>query len=235
MEFSRLTAPSLKELFINEMEAMILSGKLEVGEKLPTERELAESLQVSRGIVNGGLSELARKGFLHVKPRSGVYVADYRRYGTMEILLSILNSNGGHLRRAEIRSMLELKIILDKLAVELAIPTLDESGLQAVKDKFAAMKDASQVDEMANAAFEFYHELSMVSGNTLLPLIYWSFRIPILYLWERYIKKYGKDASLENASAVMEAVEAKDADAAKAAVERAISVVISGAKEIYED
>ena len=42
MLFKKLSAPSLKELFVAELEGMILSGKLEIGAKLPPERELAE-------------------------------------------------------------------------------------------------------------------------------------------------------------------------------------------------
>ena len=48
MLFKKLSAPSLKELFVAELEGMILSGKLEIGAKLPPERELAESMQVDR-------------------------------------------------------------------------------------------------------------------------------------------------------------------------------------------
>ena len=62
---------------------MILSGRLMVGEKLPPERELAESMQVSRAVVNSGITELARKGFLIIKPRVGTFVADYRRQDDM--------------------------------------------------------------------------------------------------------------------------------------------------------
>ena len=56
MEFKKLSAPSLKELFITELQNMILSGKLEIGEKLPPERELAESMHVSRAVINAGIS-----------------------------------------------------------------------------------------------------------------------------------------------------------------------------------
>jgi DNA-binding FadR family transcriptional regulator len=93
MELPRLQAPSLKELFIKEMEAQILSGKLPIGSKLPSEREIAEAMGVSRAVVNAGLMEMARKGFLEIKPRSGAFVADYRRKGTSETLLSIMNFN----------------------------------------------------------------------------------------------------------------------------------------------
>ena len=35
---------------------------LQVGEKLPSERQLAEMMQVSRAVVNSGISELEKKG-----------------------------------------------------------------------------------------------------------------------------------------------------------------------------
>lgn len=69
MEFSKLSAPTLKELFVEQLENLILSGKLSIGEKLPSERELADSMQVSRSVVNAGLAEIADKGFLEIVPR----------------------------------------------------------------------------------------------------------------------------------------------------------------------
>ena len=42
MEFQKISAPSLHELFVDQLEHMIISGKLQIGEKLPPERQLAE-------------------------------------------------------------------------------------------------------------------------------------------------------------------------------------------------
>ena len=67
MEFEKISSPSLRELFVQQLEQMILSGKLPVGEKLPPERQLAQEMQVSRAVVNGGISDLEKKGFLVVK------------------------------------------------------------------------------------------------------------------------------------------------------------------------
>ena len=83
MNFEQLYAPSLKELFVQKLQGMILSGELPVGEKLPSERELCQHMGVSRAVVNGGITELARQGFLEVRPRQGAFVADYRRDGNM--------------------------------------------------------------------------------------------------------------------------------------------------------
>ena len=119
MEFKKISAPSLRELFVEQIEHMILSGQLKIGEKLPSERQLCDMMQVSRAVVNSGLAELEKNGFLIVKPRSGTYVADYRRTGNLDTLIAIMNYNGGRIRNAEIKSIFEVRIALDTLAVRL--------------------------------------------------------------------------------------------------------------------
>lgn len=238
MDFVKLNAPTLKELFVKELEAMILSGKLKVGEKLPSERVLAEQMEVSRAVVNGGIAELARKGFLLVKPRSGVYVVDYRRYGTVETLLSIMNYNGGHLYRNEIRSILELKMLVDKLSVELCVDRHAKEDITILEKRLNDMKypdNEDDIEKVADTAFAFYHELSMISQNTLLPLIYRSFRVPVTHLWVRFIRKYGKQTVCDSASAILKTIKNRDKEGAIASVEKAISPSITGSKEIYED
>ncbi|HEY9573940.1 MAG TPA: winged helix-turn-helix domain-containing protein, partial [Lachnospiraceae bacterium] len=105
MQFDKLNTPTLTELFIKDLESKILSGRMSVGDKLPPERELATSMGVSRAVVNTGISSLAKKGFLTVKPRVGTFVADYRRLGTLDTLIAIMNYNGGSLKHSEIISI----------------------------------------------------------------------------------------------------------------------------------
>ena len=76
LEFEKLVSPSLKDLFINHIEAMILSGELQVGQQLPPERQLAQSMGVSRAVVNSGIAELEHRGFLEVRTRVGPFVTD---------------------------------------------------------------------------------------------------------------------------------------------------------------
>lgn len=233
MDFKKLQTPTLKELFVRELESMILSGNLEIGEKLPSERILAEKMQVSRGVINSGIAELARKGFLEVKPRSGVYVLDYRRYGNVETLLSIMNYNGGHLGRDEIRSILEVKMIVDKLAVELSVDRHTDEDVASLGNYLDNIRD-DDTNKAADAVFTYYHELAMISQNTLLPLIYRSFRVPVSHLWIRFIEKYGSEVVYKSAHKILKALKKRDKAEAIACVEEAISASISGSKEIYK-
>lgn len=75
-----------------------------------------------------GIVELENRGFLDVRPRVGTFVADYRRAGTMETLKSIMTYNRGRLRNEEIRSILEVRDALDKLAVADIIPSCHRIG-----------------------------------------------------------------------------------------------------------
>lgn len=94
MKFGEIIAPSIKELFIQKIEGMILSGALKPGERLPTERELADEMNISKTIVHEGIRELSRLGFLDVVSRKGVTVADYAQNGNLDTLMAIMKYNG---------------------------------------------------------------------------------------------------------------------------------------------
>lgn len=233
MEFGKLCAPTLKELFVREMEGSILSGRLPVGAKLPTERELSEMMQVSRAVVNAGLSEMERKGFLTVKPRSGTFVADYRRNGTAETLVSIMSYNGGMLGRAEIKSILEFRMVLDTLAVRLLIPRIDSAGLAALADHVLSLKETDSPSKAAEIAFNFHHELGILCGNTLLPLIFYSFKYPIINLWERYCLLYGVGSLADNTAGLFERIRDRDIEKAIEYITATLNESIEGSRTIY--
>ena len=130
MEFAKLSAPSLKDLFVQQLQGMILSDELPMGTQLPPERELAQQMQVSRAVVNGGLAELAQQGFLEVRPRQGTFVADYRRKGNLSTLIAIMEYQGGVLGKDEIRSILEVRRALEHLAAQRAIRYASDEALR---------------------------------------------------------------------------------------------------------
>ena len=168
-----------------------------------------------------------------VKPRSGVYVIDYRRYGTVETLLSIMNYNGGQLRKDEIKSILEVKLIVDKLAVELSIEQITDEHITCLESYLSEIL-SDNIEISADAVFSYYHEIAMISQNTLLPLIYRSFKVPVTHLWIRFIQKHGNQVVFDNAKKILIALQNRDKEAANTCLEEAINASISGSREIYE-
>lgn len=235
MEFQKLSAPSLHELFVDQLEGLIISGKLQIGEKLPPERQLAEMMQVSRSVVNSGINELEKKGFLIVKPRSGTYVADYRRKGTIDTLMAIMKYNGGRIRNEEIRSIFEIRIALDSLAAKLCIDRITDEEIQLLYEKVEDIRNATTRSDAIRAAFEFQHEFALVSGNTLIPLVFQSFLAPINTMWERFIDLYGMDILYERNYKMWSYIKNRDTNGAIEWIEKSMAECISGDYQIYYD
>lgn len=235
MEFQKITSPSLRELFVEQLQHMILSGKLKIGEKLPPERQLAEMMQVSRAVVNGGISDMEKMGFLTVKPRSGTYVADYRRKGTLDTLTAIMKYNGGRIRNEEMRSIFEVRIALDTLAAQLCIDRISDEEIHLLLEKVEQIRDAKDSSEATRAAFEFQHEFALLSGNTLIPLIFQSFQAPVFTMWERYCDLYGIQTLYESNYKMWTYIRDRDTKGAIEWINDSIGRCISGDREIYYD
>ena len=191
MGFNKISALSLTDLFVQQIENMILSGELAVGEQLPPARELSIKMGVSRPVISAGLVELEKLGFVEIRPRQGVYVCDYRRKGTMETLVAIMRYNGGALRQNEVRSLLETREAMESLCVKLVCERVSTGELEQLSPILDGIRDAKDPEEAAEQTFVFHHELAVLSGNVLMPLLYHSFHPQGVYLWSMYCKRSG--------------------------------------------
>ena len=234
MNFEQLYAPSLKELFVQKLQSMILSGELPMGRKLPSERELCQQMGVSRAVVNGGITELARQGFLEVRPRQGAFVADYRRNGNMETLMAIMDYNGGMLGKEEIRSILEVRWGLEQMTLHRVIDNASDEQLARLGDFVDQLSEHPAPSQAAEIAFRFHHEMTLMGGNHILPLIYTSFKVPCIALWIRFCKKYGVAALHSNVEELYRHLLNRDKDSARNWSNVYLAEAINGTQQIYE-
>ncbi len=235
MEFEKLQTASLKELFISSVEDKILSGELPIGAQLPTERELAEMMDVSRGVVNSGIAEMAHKGFLEVRPRVGTFVADYRRVGKSDIFLSIMHYNGGILPEQEIRSLLEFKSLIDCFSVrKLTARAITEAEVQKLEDFVDQMAETDDPQQVSELAYAYNQELSFLSGHTFAPLIYNSFKTANVQLGARYVQRYGKASLYHYLQQLLVQLLNGDTARAVALVETHLTDMMTGEHQIYE-
>lgn len=171
-----LKSDSLKEVFVSRFEQLILSGEVSIGEKLPSERELALRLGVSRPVVHEGLVELAAKGLVTIQPRKGTVINDFRREGSLALLNSLVNYQGG-LDPSLLESLLDMRQLFEVEVVRLAARhrTADQMAVlsQIVSDEEKALDD---LDVLSDFDFQFHHALAMASGNDLYPMLLNSFR-----------------------------------------------------------
>lgn len=233
MEFQKISATSLKDLFIKQIQGLILSGELPLGSKLPSERELAAKMQVSRAVVNSGLTELATQGFLEIIPRKGVFVADYRKRGNINTLMAMMQFQNGVLGKDEIRSVLEVRIALEHLAVSSAIKKASDEEINSLGKHVSALAASASYEEAANHAFAFQHELALISQNSILPLFYYSFQSATLSLWIKFCSLYGIRALSYNTETLYRCIKDRDEKAAMDWTNQYLKEVINGSQQIY--
>lgn len=172
MIFGKIKADSLKDVFVKTIEEKILSGDLQIGERLPPERELALNMGISRTIVHSGLIELAAKGIIVINPRKGTFVNDFRRHGTTALLDSVLNYTGYFDSRL-LESLLEMRFVLERDAAMLAAARRTEEDIQKLGEivEEEARIDQEDIEIIADLDFSFHHEIFIISKNFIYPLL----------------------------------------------------------------
>lgn len=110
---------SVPEDVFEQIVAEVLSGAMQPGESLPSERRLAEVLGVSRPAVREALKRLSAAGLVDVRQGDSTTVRDFRRHAGLDLLPSLLLRDG-ELDFAVARSILEARLHNGPKVAELA-------------------------------------------------------------------------------------------------------------------
>lgn len=212
---------SLKELFIRRFEELILSGKFPVGQKLPSERELALQLSVSRPVVHEGLVDLAAKGLVTMIPRVGTIVNDYRREGSLAILTSLVNYHRGNLEPGLLISLLEMRLLFEVETARLAAVNRSREQLNSLRElqREEEAADHRDTEAICKLDFDFHHLLALASGNHIYPLLINSFKhcytnlagqffgdrsvVPVVFDFHKKLVKAVEDKNEKSAARIM--------------------------------
>lgn len=97
----------------------VLSGDLAPGEPLPSERQLAEVLGVSRPAVREALQRLSHAGYIHVRHGESTTILDVRRLGGLDLLPRLL-LRAGSIDLSVARSMIEARRQIGPIVARLA-------------------------------------------------------------------------------------------------------------------
>ena len=218
MALKKIGATSVREAFVQEIEDKILSGELQVGDRLPPAKELGAQMGVSLTVVNAGVSELVTKGFLTVKPRHGTYVADWRENGSAETLMSVLRHNGGRLTQHDVRSYCESRVALDPFVAELVIQRASNEQLRALGAFVEQARAADTTEALCIAATDFFQRVYQLSDNTILSLLYHSTVPPQRHMYAQFIEKNGAELIKAHIQEVYTLLCLRDIEAVKQAL-----------------
>ena len=131
---------SVPEDVFEQILAEVLSGEMQPGESLPSERRLAEVLGVSRPAVREALKRVAAAGLVEVRQGDATTVRDFRRHAGLDLLPRLL-LRGGELDLSVARSILEARLHNGPKVAELAarrrpaeLPALLEESIRDLEN-----------------------------------------------------------------------------------------------------
>ena len=231
MTFKKLTAPTLTDLFVEEIKRMILNGELKIGEKLPPERQLAQEMNVSLAVINAGITRLTSLGFIRVAPRKGLFVADYIRNGNIDTMMEIISFSGHYINHDVLDPISNLRRSVETDAAKLACINRTEEQLATMSGLLAHISGESDPGVISDRAFRFFHEMTIASGNPYYPMICMSFRSVYQFFFRIALANLLEQNRIKAALQMLyDAIAARD----KAAAERAVLTEIDEWLEWFE-
>jgi len=214
--YTPIQSSKVYERIAEQIEQLILNGELRSGDRLPTERELAEQFQASRTAVREAMKTLAQKGLVNMRPGRGTIVID----GTSKAMQHSLGLMIRVGQAGNSTNLVEVREILEPEIAALAAKRAGEEDITAMQESVRVM-DASLDDADAYIAADnnFHQALAKGTQNVLIL----AFVDSIVYLLSEQRKqifsvKGGPERGQIHHKRILEAVMRHDPEAARAAM-----------------
>ncbi|WP_033289870.1 FadR/GntR family transcriptional regulator [Amycolatopsis jejuensis] len=207
----------------------LLSGEVEPGQKIPSERQLAEALGVGRSTIREAIKSLELLGLVEQRVGDGTYLS-----GSSSELLPQVIQWGLLLTVHQREDMLEARRHLEVLLAGLAAENRTEEQLTRLRELIEQMRSADgDFNRYVEADIAFHLEIARSSGNSVLVGVLTNIQ-SLLHVWaSRVINTAGEtETSLAMHEPILKAIDARDPDAAREAMrahmERAIRRLRAG-------
>lgn len=143
MPLQPVTRRSVPDEVFDQVLGEVVSGSLEPGEALPSERRLAEVLGVSRPAVREALQRMTQTRLVEVRHGGATTVRDFRRHAGLDLLPALL-VRGGSVDVTVVRSVVEARLVIGPGVAALAAARRDPgltARLAEVVEAYAAAED----------------------------------------------------------------------------------------------
>jgi len=228
MPFQKVQTEKLSTSVVRQIENLILRGILRPGERLPSERELAERLAVSRPSLRDAISALQEDGLLIAKANAGVFVADVLGSAFSPALTRLFARH-----EDAVADYITFRRDMEGLAAERAARLGSDTDLavvQTIFDKMLAAHTKRNGEEEARLDAQFHMAIIEASHNVIMLHMMRSMfellRSGVFYNRQIMFKqRTTRDALLDQHRAINDALQARRPEDARQAVEAHLTFV----------
>lgn len=162
--FTELKQEPPVDKIILQIRSLITSGQIKSGDKLPSERKLAEKLGVGRTHVRDAIRKLEFYGILKTLPQSGTVVAGIGITALEGLITDVLK-----LEKSDFTSLVETRVLLESNSAKLAALRRTEDDIKAIKKAISAYEIKIKNKETAIEEDLMFHlKIAEASKNSVL-------------------------------------------------------------------
>lgn len=166
LKLSPIKKTRVYKTIIEQIKESIKRGELKPGDKLPSERELAERLSVSRSAVREAFSALESSGVVDTLPGTGIFLKKDSNEELIHAIDGILQNKGNDL---DIVELLEVRQGIEVQAAYLAALRRTDQDLKRIKKAYENLEKAAKSGKVAaEEDLEFHISVVKASHNQML-------------------------------------------------------------------
>lgn len=157
----------LYEEIIEQIKDLILKGELKPGDKLPTERDLAVQLNVSRTAIREALRSLESMGFIESRVGGGTFIREVTLDNVIKPFSGILSQD-----KKLMMELIEVRILLEGEIAKLAAQRITEEKIKMIEDSISLMEKEIKSGDIGISGDNSFHDtLAIVAENSAMSKI----------------------------------------------------------------
>ncbi|MDP3658614.1 FadR/GntR family transcriptional regulator [Phenylobacterium sp.] len=211
---ARATRPQSRRVFedvCKQIRQDVTLGKLRSGDKLPSERDMAEQLGVSRAAVREALRALEASGVLEF--RKGVYGGAFiRDMSSTGVTMSI--SDMLSLGNLSLDNLTETRTCLLSFAVRMACERATEEDLAAIEASLEQVDRATDMNSRIAGIGAFYTLIAAAAHNGVLQILIEAVTLIATDLLTKLKPQSVGEGLSERRRPIVNAIRARDTDTA---------------------
>jgi GntR family transcriptional repressor for pyruvate dehydrogenase complex len=207
---------TLREMIVERIKELIIAQKIKPGEKLPSERELARQMRVSRSAVREAIMVLSSLRLVEVRQGEGTFVNKITIDSIVDqTILGLLVAKDINLKLFEVRRAIETNTAA--IAAERATP----SDLEKIFQQMVLMEDfiSQRSRGYLKADFDFHLAIAKATQNEIFVHILSSFAGSLVKCWEQTLfDKQILERAQNYHRKIFSCIEARDSEGATEAM-----------------
>lgn len=207
---------------ITKIKDMILAGELSAGDRLPPEKELSETLGLSRSSLREAVKALEIIKVLDVRRGDGTYVTSLEPQLLTEAMAFIVDLH----QDKSILEIFEVRRILEPAAAAMAAGRISATEIADLRASMAGVDPDTSVEDLVKHDLIFHGLIANAANNSYLASVLEGLSSGTVRarIWRGLTQEKAVDRTLAEHAAIIEALERGDGELAKSL----LTVHISG-------